>query len=164
MVTSSSCRSQFRSAVCGLLVILFFAVTPGARAQGTRVGTQAGTIKTGQTSRVTDLNVGRMNQDSTPAYFEYQVDQPVTAISWGHLRYPPDLKAKRISGSVVLRFIVDSSGHVERGSERVLRTSHPAFTAAAMSTLSTARLTPALRKDKHVRQVVEQAFVFEPKR
>lgn len=101
--------------------------------------------------------------DSTPLYFEYQVDEPVT-VKRGQLIYPPELKAKKVGGSVVLLFVVDSSGHVERGSERVVRSSRPEFTAAAMTMLGSARLTPAVRKGSHVRQVVQQAFVFAPRR
>jgi hypothetical protein len=46
-------------------------------------------------------------QDSSPVYLEYEVDDPV-AVTRGNLIYPPLLKAKKITGSVLLRFVVDS--------------------------------------------------------
>lgn len=103
------------------------------------------------------------SRDSTPVYLEYQVDDPVT-VTRGKLVYPPLLKAKQIGGAVMMRFVVDSSGHIEPGSEHAVRTSNPEFTAAAIEMLHSAQITPATRKGKHVRQTVHQSFIFAPKR
>src|SRR5207237_5460291 len=115
-------------------------------------------------AQVNAVHPSSIQRDSLPIYFEHQVAEPVTAISWGPRLYPSALKAQKIGGEVVLKFVVDSTGHVEPGSERVVGKSRPEFITAAMSMLASARFTPALRRNMHVRQFVEQAFVFAPKR
>lgn len=104
----------------------------------------------------------RVKADSIPVYFGSQVDQPVSVISWGKGHYPPNLKAKGVTGSVVIQFVVGTAGQIERGSERVLRTDHSEFTAAAMELLPTAQLRPALRQGQPVRQLMNQEFDFRP--
>jgi TonB family protein len=118
---------------------------------------------TGQIVPVSRPDPRRVGTDTTPVYFEYEVDQPVTAIKWGKLQYPAELKAKGVGGAAILEFVVDTAGHVIHGSEHVVRSDHPEFSASAMNLLPTAQLTAAIRKDRHVRQVVQQAFVFAPK-
>jgi len=103
-----------------------------------------------------------IGQDTAQVYYEYQVDTPVTAISLVRPKYPDSLRASKAHGEAVLQFVVDTTGHVERGSVRVLRTTHPAFATEAIATLPAARLAPALRQGKRVRQLVSQAFLFVP--
>lgn len=106
-------------------------------------------------------------QDTTPLYFEYQVEQPARVLEWKHPRYPDSLKLANVEGEVMIRFIVDTIGRMERGSAHILRASHAAFASAVMATLESARFTPAflnVEEGRRVRQVVQQAFLFAQKR
>jgi len=122
------------------------------------------TAQTDQATPVSRPDRHEVGTDSTPIYFEYEVDQPVTALKWGKLEYPPDLKSRGVTGAAIIQFVVDTAGRVVHGSEHIVRSDHPEFSKSAMALLTTAQLSPAIRKDRHVRQVVQQAFVFEPKR
>lgn len=83
-------------------------------------------------------------------------------LRWDQPVYPDSLKAGKVEGEVLIQFVVDTAGHVEPGSERVLRASRDAFRVAVVSTLGSARFTPALRKGQRVRQLVQQPFKFAP--
>lgn len=44
------------------------------------------------------------------------VDQPVTPLPGSPVpTYPPELKAARVGGEVLVQFVVDTVGHVEPG-------------------------------------------------
>jgi len=76
------------------------------------------------------------------------------------LRYPKDLMSYRIAGEVVVRFIVDPSGHARPGSVQVLSSTHPSFTRAVLEALRTATFDPARVGGIAVPQVVQQPFTF----
>lgn len=118
-------------------------------------------IQMGRRPAAGELSSG-IARNTVPLYYEYQVDTPVSVITLLRPQYPDSLRARNAHGEVVILFVVDTTGHVERGSARVLRTTHAAFAKAALATLPAARLTPAVRQGKHVRQLVEQAFIFQP--
>ena len=95
------------------------------------------------------------------AYFEYQVEKPVTPAP-GSLgpRFPEALKAANVEGEVLAQFVVDENGRVEIGTFKVLRSDHALFTAAVRDALVGARYVPADVGGKAVRQVVQQPFQF----
>ena len=76
------------------------------------------------------------------------------------LRYPKDLMSYHIPGEVVVRFIVDPSGHARPGSVQVLSSTHPSFTRTVLETLRAAVFDPARVGGVAVPQVVEQPFTF----
>jgi len=76
------------------------------------------------------------------------------------LKYPPDLRSFGVSGEVVVRFVVDSTGRVQPGSVMVLRSSHPSFTRVVTEALRTMRFDPARIGGIPVPQVVEEPFTF----
>ena len=69
----------------------------------------------------------------------------------------PELEARA-------EFVVDTSGRVEPGSIRVLRTSHPLFAQAVERVLPLARFVPAEAGSRRVRQLVQQPFAFAMQR
>lgn len=75
-------------------------------------------------------------------------------------RYPADLRAARIEGRVIARFVVDTTGRVIRGSVTVEASTHPAFSDAVIEALSRSRFTPAELRGRKVQQLVSQPFVF----
>ena len=74
--------------------------------------------------------------------------------------YPPKLLELKLEGSTLVRFVVDSTGHVDVASLVVLESTHPDFTQAVRDVLPRMKYQPA-RLGKHpVAQLVEQRFGF----
>ncbi len=59
------------------------------------------------------------------------VTEPPQLLSWPVPKYPDSLRAAGVSGRVVVEVIVDSSGHADSASARILSSSHPGFEAPA---------------------------------
>jgi len=74
--------------------------------------------------------------------------------------YPPALRAARVEGDVLVRFIVDTAGRVEMASTVVLETTHPRFADAVRAWLVRTRYTPAQVRGAPVRQLVQQRIAF----
>lgn len=74
--------------------------------------------------------------------------------------YPDALRAAGVRGSVLAEFVVDTTGRVEAGSFRALRSDDPLFTAAARAALLHTRFRPAESNGRRVRQLVQQSFSF----
>ena len=94
-------------------------------------------------------------------FLEAQLDDPVQVISQPQPRYPPVLASAGITGRVELQFIVDTTGHVEGPSFKVMKTSHPAFAAPAREAILKSVFKPARFKGRPVRQLVQQAVSFK---
>ena len=77
--------------------------------------------------------------------------------------YPKALLRAGITGSVHVRFIIDTLGGVESGSIEMLESSYPGFEPAVRATISASRFEPARLGSVPVRQLTEQRvrFVFE---
>ena len=96
-------------------------------------------------------------------YFEFMVDQPVKQLPGSPAPiYPPDLKAARVGGEVLVQFVVDTSGHVEPGTIRLLKVSHIPFGEAVREALPNMLFAPARVRGSRVRQLVQQPFTFSP--
>jgi TonB family protein len=94
-------------------------------------------------------------------YLELLVERPAVPLSRQSLpRYPPDLRQAGVEGSVVASFIVDTTGRVERGSFRTLKSTDPAFTAAVENAVLTSRYRPAEIAGIRVRSRVIAPFDF----
>lgn len=59
-----------------------------------------------------------------------------------------------------LPFVVDTLGRAELGSLRILKSTHPLFSAAVRNALPRMRFLPAMRAGVKVRELVQQPFVF----
>ena len=77
-----------------------------------------------------------------------------------HPMYPAELQRARISGGVVLQFVVDTSGAVRPRSIRLVRTTQPAFALAVLNALRSSQYRPAEVDGHNVPQLVEQQFDF----
>ena len=101
----------------------------------------------------------------TGIWSEHMVEKPVMALGDGpRPRYPDLLRSAGVEGEVLAQFVVDTSGRVEPGSIRVLRTSHPLFAEAVERVLPLARFVPAEAGSRRVRQLVQQPFAFAMQR
>jgi TonB family protein len=79
-------------------------------------------------------------------------------------RYPALLASAGIEGSVTVRYVVDTLGHVEIGSIAAIGATHPQFERAVRAVLPGFRFTAAVLEGHRVRQLVEQTFGFELRR
>jgi outer membrane biosynthesis protein TonB len=132
-------RFTLCAAVCCSLV-----TATGASAQAAQLATGAGTAQ-GQ------------------AYFEFQVEKPVSARPGNpHAQYPDDLRARARGGEVTCQFVVDTAGHVDMATFEVVKASEPAYAAAVKRVLPAMRYFAAEEGGHKVRQLVEQDFRFAP--
>ncbi len=93
------------------------------------------------------------------------VDTPVSANGDNPVpNYPTLLASAGVEGSVVMNFVVDTSGAVEKRSIVVVHSSHALFEKAVRDALVRMRFTPAQVRGRKVRQLVEQTFAFAIKR
>ncbi|MGE0439711.1 MAG: energy transducer TonB [Gemmatimonadales bacterium] len=88
------------------------------------------------------------------------VDVPA-AVEWQpEPAYPALLRTAGLSGRVILQFVVDTLGRVERGSVEVVESPHEAFAASAMASIEASRFHPARVRGRVVRQLVRQGVTF----
>jgi periplasmic protein TonB len=98
---------------------------------------------------------------SGEVFLEAQLDDPVQPISIPTPRYPPVLQSAGIAGSVDLQYVVDTTGHAEPNSFKVMKTSHPAFAEPAKEAIAKGVFKPAKFKGQPVRQLVQQRISFK---
>jgi len=102
---------------------------------------------------------------SSGIYSEATVER--TVLPWSRNPtpvYPSHLRASGLQGTVVVRFVVDTSGVVEQGSIAVLEATHVAFADAVRAWLPRTRYFPAEVSGRHVRQLVQQRVEFQLER
>jgi TonB family protein len=85
---------------------------------------------------------------------------PAVLLSQFTPRYPAVLQSAGVAGSVVVEFVIDTTGRVERASVRIIESSHPAFADAARAAVLGARFRPAHLAGSSVRQITRQAVRF----
>jgi TonB family protein len=105
--------------------------------------------------------VGGTGPVSGEVFLEAQLDDPVQVISQPQPRYPPVLASAGISGRVEMQYIVDTTGHVEAPSLKIMKATHPAFAEPARETILKSIFKPARFKGRPVRQLVQQAIAFK---
>lgn len=97
----------------------------------------------------------------TEVFLDADVDQPVVPISQPNPRYPPVMQSAGVEGRVDLQYVVDTTGHVEPASLKILRSSHKAFEEPAREVILKSVFRPARIRGKAVRQLVQQAVTFK---
>jgi len=107
-----------------------------------------------------DPNVKTAPPISDQPYFEFQVEKPVVALGNAAPNYPSMLQSQNVSGQVMAQFVVDTLGHVETGTFKVIESSHELFTQAVRQVLPRLRFAPAEVGGRKVKQLVQQPFVF----
>jgi protein TonB len=105
--------------------------------------------------------VGGTGPVSGEVFLEAQLDDPVQPISIPTPRYPPVLQSAGIAGSVDLQYVVDTTGHAEPNSFKVLKTTHQAFVDPAEEAIRKGVFKPAKFKGQPVRQLVQQRISFK---
>jgi TonB family protein len=100
---------------------------------------------------------------SATVYTADQVDQVAQPDSTEPIQpyYPDSLKANKISGHVLLEFVVDTSGNVEQETIGVVLSTHPRFAESARNAVWRAAFIPAIRQGRRVRQLVQLPVQFQ---
>jgi protein TonB len=93
-------------------------------------------------------------------FLQDQVDDPVQVISKVQPRYPPVLQQAGVSGYVEATWIVDTTGHAESSSWKVLKSTNAQFEAPAREAILKALYKPARIRGAAVRQLVQQRISF----
>jgi len=94
-------------------------------------------------------------------YFEFQVEKPVVqAPGSSGPRYPDILRSAGVEGEVLAQFVVDTTGRAEKGSLKILKTSHELFAQAVQNALPNMKFIPAEVGGRRVKQLVQQPFTF----
>jgi TonB family protein len=89
------------------------------------------------TGRLKPLSMGEERSESSPQLIGV-IPQP---------RFPDALRAQRIEGTVVVRFLVGTDGNVDASSVKVVRSPHELFTAAVRNVLPKLKFQPARTAD-----------------
>lgn len=89
-----------------------------------------------------------------------EVDEPAVIVHQPSPRYPPVLQQAGVEGRVLVEFIIDTTGHLEEASLRVLESSNPGFERAAGETVHRSVFRPARVHGSPVRQRTVQSIAF----
>jgi protein TonB len=76
-------------------------------------------------------------------------------------RYPSMLESARVAGTVLVQFVVDTSGRAEMSTFKVLKSDNDLFTEAVKNVLPQMRFYPAEVGGHHVQQFVQWPFEFK---
>jgi periplasmic protein TonB len=93
-------------------------------------------------------------------FLQEQVDDPVQPINIPKPRYPPVLQQAGVSGSVDVQYVVDTLGHAEPNSWKILKSTNTQFEAPAREAIMKGVFKPARIKGSAVRQLVQQVIRF----
>lgn len=94
-------------------------------------------------------------------YFEFQVEKPAAAAEGNPApQYPEALRSSGIEGEVDAQFVVDVNGRADMSTFKVLKATNDLFAAAVRNALPRMKFYPAEVGGHKVRQVVQQAFMF----
>lgn len=92
---------------------------------------------------------------------EFMVDSAVVRYEDGAAPvYPESMLKRRIEGSVIVQYVVDTLGHADTSTFRVISATHADFARAVKLTLPRMRFHPAVMANRLVPQLVQQPFAF----
>lgn len=97
-------------------------------------------------------------------YFDFQVEKQAAPYPGSPSpRYPDMLQTAGIAGEVIAQFVIDTSGHVEMNTFKVIKSDNDLFTEAVKAVLPKKRYYPAEVGGRHVKELVEEPYVFNMK-
>ncbi|HEU5467110.1 MAG TPA: TonB family protein [Gemmatimonadales bacterium] len=88
------------------------------------------------------------------------VEQQPELLSSPPPRYPEMLRLAHVEGVVIVQAVVDTLGHVERSTLKVISSPHPALSASALECLSGAVFRPGRVEGRAVRVLVQVPVQF----
>lgn len=104
--------------------------------------------------------VGGTGPVTGETFLQTEVDDPVRQINIPKPRFPPVLQQAGVSGFVDATYVVDTLGHAEASSWKVLKSSNQQFEAPAREAIMKGVFKPARIKGAPVRQLVSQKISF----
>ena len=99
---------------------------------------------------------------SMRVYNAGQLDEPATWQSGRSLTYPPELRRRRVGGQALISAVVDTTGHVEGETFRVLDVPDSGFIAPLRDMLLAATFKPGRLKGHAVRSGIDLSFTLTP--
>ncbi|HXT18052.1 MAG TPA: energy transducer TonB [Gemmatimonadaceae bacterium] len=118
----------------------------------------------GNVSRLYDGVGGRGSPGGGPQIDEWRGrDLLMRIVSSAIPRYPERLRNAGVEGSVLVQFVVDTTGRIDMSSIKVIASTHDQFTAAVRDALSRFRFRPAEADGRHVPAVAQMPFEFRLK-
>jgi periplasmic protein TonB len=97
-------------------------------------------------------------------YFDFQVEKQAAPYPGSPSpKYPEMLQTAGIAGEVIAQFVIDTSGHVEMSTFKVIKSDNDLFTDAVKAVLPRKRYYPAEVGGRHVKELVEEPYVFNMK-
>ncbi|HSY82824.1 MAG TPA: energy transducer TonB [Gemmatimonadaceae bacterium] len=88
------------------------------------------------------------------------VEQQARPKSGGAPQYPESLRQSRTQGSVLMEFVVDTTGVIDLSTVRMLKSDHPLLGLAVYRALPDMRYEPAHLGGRPVREVIVQPYAF----
>jgi periplasmic protein TonB len=88
------------------------------------------------------------------------VDKAAALLAPPRLRYPDPLRAAGVTGRVIVRLVVDTTGRVEPANVIIEESSHDLFAQAVRAVLPSLRFAPAEAGGRKVRMLVDLPFEF----
>lgn len=98
--------------------------------------------------------------DLTQVFMEAVVDEPPERISFPAPEYPRILLEAGVEGSVILEAIIDTTGHAEPASIKVVESTNRAFEAPAREAMRKALFRPGRIRGQPVRVLVHMPIRF----
>ena len=141
-----------RPAFTGLRIAVLALVAVIAVACSGKVGTDLATSPVGGAVATTEAT-----------YYAPEGAKPAVLVEHPSPVYPATLRSTGVQGEVLAMFVVDSSGRVLDGSLKIVRSTDSLFTEAVRSTVAGMRFDPPELNGKKIRQLVQQAFIFDPR-
>lgn len=99
---------------------------------------------------------------SGEVFLSEELEDRPEPISLKNPPYPPALEAAGIPGQVVAQFVVDTTGHVEVSSFKIMKSSHKAFEDPVRESVLKAIFKPGRMHGKAVRTLVQLPLSFKP--
>ncbi len=94
-------------------------------------------------------------------YFEYNVDQAARALAGNPVpEYPRALRNANVEGTVLVQFVIDTTGRADLRSFRAIASPHTLFADAVRDAVARMRFRPARVGEHPVRVLVQQSFAF----
>lgn len=118
--------------------------------------------------KANEIDVAKQDEFSQPPIplgdsimTELQVDSAAVRYETGAApSYPDAMLRRHIEGSVVVQYVVDTLGHADTLTFRIISATHLEFARAVKTTLPYMRFRPAMMANKLVPQLVQQPFAF----
>jgi protein TonB len=103
---------------------------------------------------------GSLEEKLEGAFSLAEIDQQPRVIFQVQPPYPPEMRGKKVEGTVTVIFVVDATGKVT--SPKVVKSSHPAFERPALDAVRQWKFEPGLRAGQRVGSRMRIPIRFQP--